>query len=222
MLHRRMNKITNAYERLPVTNEKPRQLVILLHGLGSNGQDLFSLTPMLARALPTAVFVSPDAPFPCDMAPMGFQWFSLQDRDPDKIFKGIRIAAPILEEFISEQLEKYDVEAEKCALLGFSQGTMMSLYSGPRYEKPLAGVLGYSGALFWGDDINDAELHRMPVHLIHGEADDVVPVDAFVHAKQSLEAFGFNVSGYTTPGLAHGIDEKGIESGIQFLTQILG
>ncbi len=216
-----MSKITNVYERLPVTNEPPKQMVILLHGLGANGQDLFSLTPMLAGALPNAVFVSPDAPFPCDMAPVGFQWFSLQDRDPDKIYKGIQIAAPILDEFISEQLEKHNVSADKCALLGFSQGTMMSLYAGPRYQDSLAGVLGYSGALFWGDKIDEATLNKMPVHLIHGEADQVVPVDAYSHAKQSLEAFQFPVSGHTTPRLGHGIDEQGIESGIEFLTKIL-
>ncbi len=210
----------NTYEHKPPENVEPKQLVILLHGLGADGRDLMGLAPLFAQELPEAVFVSPDAPFPCDMAPMGYQWFSLQDRSPEPILKGVQEAAPILEAFIDEQLEKYGLTGDKLALLGFSQGTMMSLYSGPRYPDTIAGILGYSGALVWEEDLNTGFLQKMPVHLIHGEADDIVPVQARAFAQESLEKAGFTVSGHTVPDLPHGIDEEGIKSGSEFLKSL--
>lgn len=206
-------QINNIYQ---LGSDDPESMVILLHGLGSNGQDLISLAPFFAKDLPNTIFISPDAPFACDMVPPGYpdsyQWFSLQDRDPHKILQGVESAAPILQGFIEQQLQKYNVAPGKLVLCGFSQGTMMSLHVALRYPERLAGVLGYSGAL-------NAEPgpQKIPVHLIHGEADDVVPVDAYNHAREILQQNGFEVTGHTTPGLAHSIDEKGIESGTAFL-----
>lgn len=97
----------------------------------------------------------------------------------------------------------------------------MSLYQGPRYQERLAGVLGYSGALFWDNTADESLLHRVPTHLIHGEADDVVPVEAWHEAKTMLEEHGFPFSGHTTPHLTHSIDEPGIDSGGAFLKTIL-
>ncbi len=216
----------NTYEHKPPENVEPQQLVILLHGLGADGRDLIGLAQLFAQSLPEAVFVSPDAPFPCDMAPPGsmggYQWFSLQDRNPEAILSGVQEAAPIIEDFIGQQLEKYNLGADKLVLSGFSQGTMMSLYTGPRYPNKIAGVLGYSGALVGGDGFTQDpdEFQKPPVHLIHGEADDIVPVAAWHHAKETLEKAEFTVSGYTTPGLPHGIDEQGIASGGEFLKSL--
>ncbi len=214
--------ITNFYEHHPASGAAPKQLVILLHGLGANGQDLISLAPMWAQDLPDAVFVSPDAPFPCDMAPVGYQWFSLREWTTESILQGVQSAAPVLDGFITQTLEKYGLSADKLALVGFSQGTMMSLYVGPRYPEKIAGILGFSGALIGEDGLvqDPDEFHKPPVHLIHGEADQVVPVDAYHHARKNLETSGFEVSGYTTPGLPHGIDEAGIESGGAFLRNL--
>lgn len=212
----------NTYTFGPAAGGKAEQLVIFLHGLGSNGQDLIGLAPYFSQALPRAAFVSPDAPFPCDMAPVGHQWFSLQEWTPESIQRGAQQAAPILEQFIAAQMEKYGVPPEKTALTGFSQGTMMGLYAGPRHPEKLAGVLGYSGALVWGEDIDGHEMHRIPVHLIHGMADPVVPVAAYYQAKNKLEDAGFTVTGGVTPGLMHNIDEAGVRDGAAFLKRILG
>ena len=212
-----MKEITQIYDHVPPS--KAESLVILLHGLGSNGQDLISLAPIWAQQLPHTTFVSPDAPFACDMVPPGYpnsyQWFSLQDRDPAAILQGVQSAQPILDSFITEQIEKYDVPPEKVILCGFSQGTMMSLYTAPRYPVKLGGVLGYSGALCGlpGEQ-------KMPICLIHGEADDVVPVVAHRHASAHLTRAGYDVSGHTTPGLLHSIDEQGIASGAAFLKEM--
>ncbi len=214
-------KITNIYEHKPASGGKPKQIVMLLHGLGADGKDLLGLAPHWAKALPDALFISPDAPYRCDMAPMGYQWFSLQEWTHEARLRGVIATGPILQAFITEQLKKHDVPASKLALVGFSQGTMMSLYAGPRYPEKIAGVLGYSGALIWEEDVDVAKMHKVPVHLVHGEADTVVPVDAYHMAHKQLGESGFTVSGYTTPGLPHSIDERGLQEGGAFLKAIL-
>lgn len=216
-----MNSTTfNAYTFGPASGKTPEQVVILLHGLGADGRDLLGLAPELATALPDAVFVSPDAPFPCDMAPMGRQWFSLQEWTPEAILRGVQHAAPLLDAFIAETLARYELPAEKLALLGFSQGTMMSLYAGPRYKDKIAGIMGFSGALVW-EDVVDSNMRKPPVCLIHGMADPVVPAAAYYHAREKLLGAGFIVSGHLSPTLMHNIDFQGIETARQFLKESL-
>lgn len=210
-----------TYTHSPKSGKKPEAMVILLHGLGSNGADLIDLARYWEHALPDTVFISPDAPFPCDMAPYGFQWFSLQSRDPKDMLEGVKTAEPILNRFIDKTLEEYGIADEKLALVGFSQGTMMSLYAAPRRTKRIAGVLGYSGALLGAEGLGGSAIHKMPVRLIHGDADTVVPVQAYEMARAALEGAGFDVSGGVTRGLPHSIDNDGIESGAEFLTGIL-
>lgn len=215
--------IENFYEQLPKSGT-PKQIVIMLHGVGSNGRDLISLSPYLERFVKDTVFISPDAPFPCDMVPPGYpnsyQWFSLQNRDPHVMLDGVANVFPLVEEFIEAQAERFDIPFSRIALLGFSQGTMTSLYVAPRLKDKIAGVLGYSGALLWDTKTDVEALHKMPVRLIHGEADDVVPVEAREHAVQILSQHGFDMSGHTTPYLMHSIDEKGIVAGGEFLKEV--
>ena len=210
-----------TYKYGPASGGKPQQLVILLHGLGSDGRDLIGLAPFLAQEIPDAIFISPDAPFPCDMAPVGYQWFSLQDRSASVTLAGVQKAAPVLDHFIADQMEKYNVPADKTALVGFSQGTMMSLYVGPRFPEKLAGVLGYSGALVGGADLEEEGINKIPVHLVHGDADNVVEVDLYHLAEERLKEAGFDVSGGVTPGLGHNVDEAGIADGSAFLRRVL-
>ncbi len=211
-----------TYIRPPRSGARPKQIVMCLHGLGSNGMDLLSLAPYWAEGLPDAVFVSPDAPFPCDMAPVGFQWFSLQDRTPEAMLRGAEQVAPILNKYIDEVLQHYDLEDKNLSLVGFSQGTMMSLYAGPRRANRIAGILGYSGALIGAEGLSGDVIQKPPIHLIHGEVDDIVPLSAYMHAVEILTKNGFEVSGHTTPYLSHSIDNDGIESGLSFLMKIFG
>ena len=203
----------------PKSGKPPSNMVVLLHGYGSNGQDLISLAPYFQKNLPNTVFLSPNAPFPCEIMPeSGFQWFSLGEYTPEKLLEGSKQAAPLLNTFIDEQLEAYNLTADKLALVGFSQGTMMSLYVAPRRNPRIAGVLGYSGALTGEANLPEGNL---PIHLIHGESDSVVPVQAYHKAKVFLEQAGYPVTGHTTAYLDHSIDEQGIESGADFLEKVL-
>jgi phospholipase/carboxylesterase len=209
-----------VYALGPVSGGEPKQLVVLLHGLGSNGKDLIGLAPFFAETLPDAVFISPDAPFRCDMAPVGYQWFSLQDRSYENILEGVQSAAPILDDFIDHQLKTYGLLNKDLSLIGFSQGTMMSLYVGPRRGDQIAGIIGYSGALITEKGQPLSAHKKPPVLLIHGEEDDVVPIESYHSAKKVLESSGFEVSGHSTEGLYHSIDQAGIDSGKAFLEKI--
>src|SRR5438552_6741618 len=154
--------------RPPASGGKPRRLVILLHGLGADGNDLIGLAPYWATLLPTAEFLAPNAPFPCDMAPPGYQWYSWQQREPAAALAGVRAAAPILDAFIDEALAQRGLDESDLALVGFSQGTVMSLYVGFRRAKPIAGIVGFSGRLL-APELLESELRsRPPTLLVHG------------------------------------------------------
>lgn len=203
----------------PVSKDTPKQLVIMLHGLGADGNDLISLAPYFAKQLPDALFMAPDAPYPCDMAPFGKQWFSLSERSEDAILQGIQKIEPILNHFISQQRQALDLDPKDVALVGFSQGTMLSLHVSLRHSEALGAVMGYSGALVAPQLLTSELKAKPPVCLVHGEADEVVPFDAFNQALATLQKNDVLVQGYSQKGLGHGIDPAGVEIGTSFLEQ---
>jgi phospholipase/carboxylesterase len=200
--------------RLPPRSGKPKQLVILAHGYGSNGDDLIGLAPYLARALPEAVFVSPHAPEPVPGYPAGRQWFPIGNRiDPLLMAQGVRAAAPALERFLDQELKRYGLPASACALVGFSQGTMMALHVGLHRFEPLAAIVGYSGLL--ADTATPTA--RPPVLLVHGDRDDVIPVGALLAATEGLGRAGVRTRWRISGGAGHTIAEDGLELGAAFL-----
>lgn len=205
----------------PGTGTPARALVVFLHGLGADGHDLISLAPLLEPLLPGAAFVSPHAPFACDMAPMGRQWFSLRDRDPDLLLAGVAAAAPGLDAFLDKELERLGLSDDRLALVGFSQGTMTALHVALRRPRPCAVVVGFSGALLKPEVLGEEIRSRPPVLLVHGDADEVVPFQALALAEEALELNGVPVAAYRRPGLGHGIDQEGLQLCAMALVQHL-
>jgi len=201
----------------PASGGPAKQLVVLLHGYGADGNDLIGLAPHFAQGLPDAAFVSPHAPFPCEMAPFGRQWFSLHDRAPARMMEGAKMCAPILERYIDLELGNRKLADAQLALVGFSQGAMTALHVALRRVAPCAGVLGYSGVLVGADGLA-AELRvRPPVMLIHGDDDPVVDYNLHQLSLSALEALDVPVEGHTRPGLGHSIDAEGLALGVDFL-----
>ena len=201
----------------PATSGTAEMLVILLHGLGADGNDLLGLAPHWAPRLPAAEFSSPHAPEPCDMAPFGRQWFSLKSRTPEAILAGAERAAPILDEFIDRELARLGLDDDRLALVGFSQGTMMALHVGLRRAHPPAAIIGFSGSLVAPGRLAAGTGGRAPVLLIHGDADEIVPVAALHDAIAGLSAAGIGVIWHVCPGMGHQIDQTGLEMGREFL-----
>jgi len=211
-------------ELSPQSGNKPKQLVIFLHGYGSNGDDLISLSPEYKDILPDAHFISPNAPYKCEMSPPminnSFQWFSLISHDPVDMYEGAISASQILNDFIDEQLERFDLSEKDLTLIGFSQGTMMSLHVGLRREKQLAGILGYSGSLLEAEPLEDHIKSKPPICLVHGIIDPIVPFISMSNAENTLEKLSVDIETHARPMLAHGIDFDGIKIGRKFLKKI--
>jgi phospholipase/carboxylesterase len=201
----------------------PRQLVVLLHGVGVDGHDLIDLAPRWAQAAPEAAFVAPDAPFPYEGASFGRQWFSLEDRSPARMEAGVRHAAAALGRLIVAELARLGLpEDAPFALMGFSQGAMTALFTGLRRRPTPVAILAYSGALLAPDSLAAEIVARPPpVLLVHGESDEVVPVGASRAAESALRGAGVPVESYYAPRLAHGIDEAGLSLGSLFLQRSL-
>ena len=207
--------------RPPASGGRPSRLVILLHGLGADGNDLIGLAPYWAPLLPTTEFLSPSAPFPCDMAPYGYQWFSTQDRRPAAVLAGVRAAAPFLHAFIDDALAKRGLDDADLALVGFSQGTMMSLFVGLRRSQPVAGIVGFSGRLL-APELLSSELRSRPrTLLVHGTDDPLVPYGSLAAAETALKNSGVSVETLTCAGIGHSIDENGLWRGGSFLKDVL-
>ena len=201
-----------------------KQLVVFLHGYGADGNDLIEIGRAWQQLLPDAAFVSPHAPEACAGAPMGRQWFTLTFRDPDERWTGVNAAAPCLDAFLDAELQRRNLPASALALVGFSQGTMMALHVGLRRAQAPAAIVGYSGMLVLPPEVDPDKYapeikSRPPVLLIHGEQDDLIPVQALFHAAQGLAAFEVPVEWHLSPGIGHGIDQEGLRQGGEFLAR---
>ncbi len=201
----------------PAAGGRPRNLVVLLHGYGADGNDLLGLAPYWSRLLPETEFLAPHAPFPCEAAPFGRQWFSLDGADLAMLLGETQTAAATLDAYLDQELARRGLGESQLALVGFSQGTMMALHVAPRRARPVAGVVGFSGSLI-APELLASEIRSRPrMLLLHGTDDPVVPYPALAAATAALEAAGVPVAAETRPGLAHAIDEKGLQRGGQFL-----
>ena len=207
--------------RRPANGGQATSLAVLLHGVGSDGNDLIGLVPHWADLLPGTEFVSPHGPYPYDMAPQGRQWFSIHDVSPEAMFSGVCDTSLILEEFLHGELERSGISPDRLVLVGFSQGTMMSLYTALCGELLLGGVLGYSGRLISDPASPLVIKSRPPTMLVHGDSDDLVPVTSLFDAVQELSSNNVLAQWHICQGLGHSIDQQGLAIGGKFLRDCL-
>jgi phospholipase/carboxylesterase len=200
-------------------------LLVLVHGYGANGADLMGLADALGPHMRGTVFVAPDAPEAATVNPMGFQWFPIpayDGSDPAAAEEAMGRAADDLDAFLDERMAEEGTGPERTALLGFSQGTMMSLHVAPRRPRPLAAVVGFAGRLLSPDSLADDVVSKPPILLIHGDMDDVVPPSSMPEAAEALGAAGFEVFAHVSRGTAHGIAPDGLGVALAFLRERLG
>ena len=213
--------------RLEPRSGQARRLVVFLHGYGADGNDLIELGRAWQGLLPDTAFVSPHAPEPCSQAPMGRQWFNLTFRTPNERWDGVNKAAPVLQQFLEAELARRRLPPSTLALVGFSQGTMMALHVGLRRAVSPAAIVGYSGLFVLPDDaapdaVAGEITSRPPILLVHGDQDDLIPVQALFQSAQALSTLEVPVEWHLSQGTGHGIDQEGLRHGGTFLSRRFG
>lgn len=199
---------------------KTRSIVVFLHGYGADGADLLGLADPLGPHLPDTLFLAPDAPERCAGGGFGLQWFPIPWLDGSSeaaAAAGLAAAADDLNAFLDAELVAAGLPAGALALVGFSQGAMMSLEVAPRRKEPVAGVVAISGRLLRPEALAAETVSRPPVLLVHGDADPVVPFDDMARAGQALVAAGFDTYGHVMQGTGHGIAPDGLGVALSFL-----
>ncbi|SDH96531.1 alpha/beta hydrolase [Lutimaribacter saemankumensis] len=220
-----MTRVLTAGRKEPVSGST-RSVVVFLHGYGANGADLLGLADVLGDHLPDTLFVAPDAPESIPGMPFGYQWFPipwLDGSSEEEAARGMAAAVDDLNAFLDALLVDEDLLPEQMVLFGFSQGTMMSLHVAPRREDEIAGVVGFSGRLLNPELLIDEVQSRPPVLLVHGDADDVVPVQSLPEAAEALQKAGWQeVYAHIMKGTAHGIAPDGLSVALAFMRDKCG
>ena len=204
----------------PASGGGARSLVVLLHGYGSNGDDLMALAPLVQPLLPDAMFVAPNAPSRIPNMADGYQWWPIRNFSVDERSAGAIAAAPAIQDFLTAELARLDLADDRLLLIGFSQGTMMALHVGLRRERAVAGIIGYSGMLVAPDRLAAEIRSRPPVLLVHGTADDVVPFRSLAQAERELEEAGLAVETHISSGIGHSVGPDGLAAGGAFARRV--
>lgn len=212
------------FGRVAAQSGQAKSLVVFLHGYGADGADLLGLADPLAPHLPDTVFIAADAPSPCAGNPFGRQWFPIPRFDGSSEVEAaveMNRAADDLNAFLDQRLAEEGLTPTALALVGFSQGAMMSLHIAPRREVAMAGVVAISGRLLRPQVLAQEASVKPPVLLIHGDRDDVVPFQEMQIAGNALVAAGFQTFGHVMQGTGHGIAPDGLGVAMQFLKERL-
>ena len=212
------------FARRAAKSGKARSIVVFVHGYGADGADLLGLADVLSPYLPDTLFYAPDAPQPCSGNPYGRQWFPIPWLDGSTeaaAAAGLASAADALNGFLDACLAEADLTDADLALIGFSQGAMISLHVAPRRAHPVAGVVAISGRLLQPAALSADLKVKPPVLLIHGDQDPVVPFDSLQAAEETLLANGIETETHVMRGTGHGIANDGLSAALGFLTERL-
>lgn len=213
--------------RIPAKSGTTKQLVVILHGYGADGNDLIEIGRQWQGFFPDAAFVAPHAHEPCVMSPAGRQWFPLTDRNPHERWDGAVAAREVIDPFIDQELQKLGLADRDLVLAGFSQGAMMALHVGLRRAIAPAAIIAYSGVLIGPEHLNEATAKTAAgepprVFLLHGSADQTVPVESLFMSTQSLADAHIPCHWHLGIGLGHGIDGEGLRQGACFIARAFG
>ena len=211
------------FGRKAASRGKATSLVVFVHGYGANGADLLDIGDRLAPHLPGTAFVAPDAADRVPGAPFGYQWFAIPRFDGSSeaaARAGLRRSAEDLTAFLDQRLAYEGLGPEALALVGFSQGAMMSLEVAPRRAVAPAAVVAISGRLIGPERLGEA-LSKPPMLIVHGDQDQVVPFEEMALAADALVAAGFETYGHVMTGMGHGISQDGLQAVQGFLKRFL-
>ena len=205
----------------PISNRKPKNIVILCHGYGGDGKDISILANYWKNYLPETMFLCPDAPEKCAVSSQGFQWFDLMDQTKEQILSKSLIAENILTKYIENVCKEFDLLFDKISLCGFSQGCMISLQTGIKSKQKLNSILGYSGKIIDLEHLSKNIVSRPNIFLMHGDIDQVVPVDGLLEAKNFFNKNNYEIETKIFKDCEHRIPMEGSSLGLQFIKKHL-
>jgi phospholipase/carboxylesterase len=192
-----------------------RTLVVFFHGVGSDAKDLIGIVPYMQESLADAHFLSLNGLQRYDMAHFGYQWFSLQNRDSQIMQTEIEKTAPLVINFLEAKLDEMKLTYKDLFLVGFSQGTMLATYIATCFERELAGIVGFAGAII--PNPNFQGNIKTPICFIHGKNDEVLRVEMMRQSVDHLKNIGFSVESHEIPFLTHSIDMECIKIATNFI-----
>ena len=189
----------------PKNNLEIKNAIILLHGYGGDGKDISMLSLNWKRHLPNTIFICPDGHESCPINPSGFQWFDLTKDDASYILDESIKAEKILNKFIIEIKEEFDLENSKICLSGFSQGCMMAINLGLTSEKAYNSIIGFSGKIINQENLKKRKKASTNTLLIHGDLDQVVPANFLLEAKDFFIRNNVQIETHLIKGCDHHI-----------------
>lgn len=163
--------------------------ILALHGRGSNEEDLMGLSPHLPQGL---LWIAPRAPL--SLGPGSYEWYRVRvigRPDPDQVLAALET----IDRFIDEMLSTYPIDHQKLFLLGFSQGSILSMCYTLTNPSRVAGVIAQSGYLPENVDleIDEAGVKGKPFLLTHGEQDTMIPVEWGRLSRNHLQKLGVDL-----------------------------
>jgi len=198
-----------------------KNAVILCHGYGGDGKDISIVANYWKNFLSDTLFVCPDAPEVCKVNPKGFQWFDLMDQTEDEILSKSLIAESALNKFIEEVKEENKLKVEEIALVGFSQGCMISLQTALKRKDQVKCLIGYSGKILNPNHLSKNIFSRPEIYLMHGDKDQVVPVGHILEAKEFFSKQNYKINTKIFKNCEHRIPTEGLSIGLEFLKKNL-
>ena len=201
----------------PISKKKPKNAVILCHGYGGDGKDISLLASYWRSHLPETIFICPDAPEKCSVSQSGFQWFDLMDQNPDEILAKSLVAEMKLNKFIDEVKETHNLAGNEIAIGGFSQGCMLTLQTGIKRKDSIRCILGFSGKIINASHLNKNLNSKPDILLMHGDLDEVVPVNALLEAKEFFNKNNYKIETKIFKNCEHRIPSEGSSLGLKFI-----
>ena len=205
----------------PISKQKPKNAVILCHGYGGDGNDISILANYWKNYLPDTIFLCPDAPEKCAVSSVGYQWFDLMDQSKQQILTKSLVAEMKLNQLIDEVKVQNNLEANKIILGGFSQGCMISLQTGIKRKDKINSIIGYSGKIIDTEHLSKNIVSRPKVILMHGDKDDIVPINFFLEAKEFFIKNNYPVELKSFKNCEHRIPQEGSSLGLEFIKKNL-
>ena len=204
----------------PDADKVIKNIVVLLHGYGGDGNDIAQVTLNWKRFLPNTLFICPNAPEVCSINSSGYQWFDLSQDNEEFIINESKKNELILKKFLDEVKEKFSLPSSKICLSGFSQGCMMSINMGLASEENYSGILGFSGKIISKKELSKRIFNKPEILLIHGENDDIVPCVKSLEAKDFLERNKISVKLEIIKNCGHHIPIEASSIGLKFIKKI--